>query len=121
MGSYVETGSDAFWNYVEKHRHKLEDIVNGYHPSKGRHYSGTITAPGAEAARQDVVAEVEREGPIDIKKIIDNRDKDKFLNALNATWFGIPESTDCWNIPGFSELCTICEEGIPSMEGLSDG
>ena len=127
MSKYCETGSEGFWSYVNRHRQKLEDIVNkkledivnSYHPSKGRNYSKTITAPIAEAARQDVVAEIGREGPIDIKSSIDNKDEDKLITALNETWFGVPESTDCWSIPGFSELCTICEEGISSMEGIN--
>lgn len=117
--NYCEMGSEGFWAYVNRHRQKLEGIVNSYHPSKGRNYSKNVTAPTAEASRQDVVAEIEREGPVDIKSIIDNKDTDKLITALNATWFGVPESTDCWSIPGFSELCTICEEGIPSMQGIN--
>jgi len=113
MGKYVETGSPEFWKFVKRHREALESIVASYHPSNGRNYSKRITAPAAEAARQDIVAEVEREGPIDFKKVIDKRDTSQFLTILNATWFGVPESTDCWNIEGFAELCLICEEGIP--------
>ncbi len=112
MSKYAEEGSKAWWGFVIKHKDTLINIVKSYHPSYGRNYSKNITASSTEAARQDFVAEIEREGPVDFEKAIKDKDVEEVLSILNQTWFGVPESTDCWDIPGFRELCTICECGV---------
>jgi hypothetical protein len=115
-------------NQVHKHKDALLNLIESYHPAsrvtKG-HSALPITAPGAESAcrvvREKIAAE---EGNLAYPR-------DRFLNALaeddwqeidsllNSAWFGVPESTSCWQIEGFSEAVDLIED--PPEETVIEG
>lgn len=97
---------------ARQRRDLLVDLVGTYHPAM---FSGNkkanITAPNAESAcmmiREKIREETE-ELPISaLKDALDAGDVDKVYSLLSSAWFGVPESTSCWQIPGFKEAVDL--------------
>lgn len=93
----------------------MRALINDYHPSigLGRELSMPITAQGAEQAC-DVVRNLVR------KKVFNNPLEEfneavkignaaKVYSFLSDTWFGVPESTSCWQLEGFRELVDLLD------------
>ena len=77
-------------------------------------YAGPITAPGAEFCRQHIAAAIAKEqtGKLPgaaLSDAIKQERIDLITTILNRAWFGVPETTSCWNIPGFSEAVCLLE------------
>lgn len=73
-----------------------------------------ITAPGAEIAceliRRSIADEKSDSTPKERWiKALDNNDVDTIMSLLQDAWFGVPESTSCWNIKGFKEAVELLE------------
>lgn len=114
---------------ARQHRDLLVDLVGTYHPAmypapkpegaRGRLVGQPpgnlpITAPNAEAAcmmiREKIREETE-ESPIGaLKDALDAGDVDKVNSLLSSAWFGVPESTSCWQIPGFKEAVDLMDD-----------
>jgi hypothetical protein len=77
-----------------------------------------ITAPAAEQACQHVRTQIRKEEPDDPltrwDRAITSGDIGEIDSLLNGAWFGVPESTGCWNIPGFNEAVDLMDD--PPME-----
>ena len=112
----------------------LRHFVVRYHPNagNGRHYKGQpelrITAPNVERVRsgydahtgkqhdesQSIVAQIKAETPADPMTQFDTAlaagDFPKLYVLLESAWFGVPESTGCWNIRGFAEAVDLMDD-----------
>lgn len=107
--------------WVERAKSELEvlrSIVSNYHPairSRRQRLSGVqITAPSAQMAADTVIkAEKFEEEKNPVKVLEDALESGNVRAAarvLDATWFGVPESTSCWQITGFATLVDLLDE-----------
>lgn len=110
----------------KEHADKLRSLLGNYHPRSAQYaktYSAPaplpITAPGAEAACRVVRAKIRKEEPnkphpialFNIALEVGNLEAALEINSLlNSAWFGVPESTSCWSIPGFREAVALMED-----------
>jgi hypothetical protein len=118
-----ETKTKAGWlEAVSEHRGKLRELIAGYHPSArkpAKETSMPITAPAAERACNEIRREIREEHPEDPLREWDRAladgDVGKIMSLLEAAWFGVPESTSCWQITGFKEAVDLMDD--PPDEG----
>jgi hypothetical protein len=142
MSKLSEQTNDSVTRWLTKareHQVKLRQLIADYHPSARRPAAYQkeaviftdgdvvavdaptmpITAPAAEQACQQVRTLIRKEEPIDPlirwDNAIANGDVGEIDSLLNGAWFGVPESTSCWSIPGFSEAVELIEDP-PDME-----
>lgn len=104
--------------YIEKakeNKTKLRNFVAAWHPINCRPHKMKITADTAESAcqhvREDIIAKssvVPIERQFDIA--VETEDASKLDGLLNQAWFGVPESTECWQIEGFREAVNLMED-----------
>lgn len=105
---------------VEQNKDKLISLIECYHPASSRKVKTTvlITAPNVERALVGLRKVIEKEfegSPVEVFKFaLAQRDWKRINYLLNDAWFGVPESTACWGITGFSEACSLMED-IPMM------
>lgn len=115
--------SDEWWGEVERHWPDLISIVANWHPARpAKPFDAMrITAPRAEQARKAAEEEIKREyqkddvmnsvgepDPVwEAEQAKSTRDVSGLARLLNGTWMGVPESTECWGIPGFGVLCDL--------------
>ncbi len=106
---------DEWWALVERFEEELRSLVKCWHPASHGGYKKRmpITAQKAEALslhyREEIKEDCSGE-PVDGFNAY-LRDKDeRMVTLLNQTWFGIPESMDCWELVGFGLLCDLCSE-----------
>ena len=108
--------SEEWVAYAREHEERLMLFLRDYHPAtQKRRYVGPITALGAEQAceivRKSIAKEEAGSDPVKIfKKALEGKDIGTVASLLNGAWFGVPESTECWRVPGFSEAVTLIEE-----------
>ena len=95
----------------------LRQLIRDYHPSMRRQSSWQpmpITAPAAEAACDIVRAKIAKEQTSDPlsrwDKAVADGDVGEIMSLLNGAWFGVPESTSCWSIPGFSIAVDLLDD-----------
>ena len=98
----------------------LRSLIANYHPSAGKRAPKMpITAHNAEVACENVRQKIATEQPTDPVKRWDvavaNGDISTLDSLLNDAWFGVPESTQCWEIPGFSVAVDLMDD--PPEEG----
>lgn len=78
-----------------------------------------ITAPNAEMACQNIRESIRREEPQDPlerwDKAIAAGDISTVITLLDGAWFGVPESTSCWSIPGFKEAVDLMDD-LPEQD-----
>lgn len=103
-------------------RTKLRSLVVSFHPAS-RVYGREplkVTAPNAEAACNNVRTSIRRNHDGDPGKqfdeALDGDDYAKVNTLLNAAWFGVPESTECWRLEGFKEAVDLMED-LPGDDG----
>lgn len=104
----------------------LLSIISSYHPRLNRHSKSlTITAPAAESVRQTVVKSLLGNGECQsdpVKRFevaIATGNVGELLSIFHRTWFGVPESTSCWHIRGFSELVDLLDDPPEQEEEIS--
>lgn len=102
---------------VADHAGALRQLVGDYHPATQRERPypvGPITAPGAEAACENVRDRIRKEESGDPMarwdKALASGDVGELNTLLSGAWFGVPESAGCWNIPGFSIACDLMDD-----------
>ncbi len=100
------------------HQKVLREIIADYYPSNHPRVSADfeITAPAAQAAC-DVVCEDIRakdKGKLCATARFDLALKEGNVGELNSlmssAWFGVPETTSCWHIPGFNEMVNLLDD-----------
>lgn len=105
---------------VEANKEKLRGLIQGYHPQNQRPHLPTekmadeITARQAERACEVIRNQIRAES-LDCPEIqfdiaLKKKDVSTINNLLSSTWFGVPESTSCWSIAGFSEAVSLLED-----------
>lgn len=109
---------EAWIAEAKKHQDILADLIRNYHPRSvaGRREPMSITAPGPEAACDVVRAKIRAEGvdlpdPVHIfSAAVDGGDHSAAYSIVSQTWFGVPESTSAWSIPGFAEAVDLLDD-----------
>ena len=75
---------------------------------------GPITAPAAEEACANVRKMIQKEQPDDPlarwDEALAKGDVNEIYSLLSDVWFGVPESTGCWSIPGFGLACDLMDD-----------
>jgi hypothetical protein len=108
------------WELVKKNWPDLYLLIQNYHPSASHRKLDPgmpITAHAAEAACESLRKVIQKDQdnmPDPVKRAReakDAKDAETLWGILNETWIGVPESTSCWNIPGFSVMVEILEDG----------
>ena len=110
------------WLYkAREHQDDLRSLVGNYHPSAGKpRHQMRITAPAAEAACERIRASIatrEKEDPVvRFDRALMTGDIHEVNTVLNEAWFGVPESTSCWNIRGFSVAVDLMDDPPEELE-----
>lgn len=99
---------------VREHEQKLRSFVSVWHPaSRAKRPKLRITAKAAEAACAGIRNEIAAEGVLVLTpaerfdKALREGNAREIDDLLNSAWFGVPESTECWNIEGFSQAVDL--------------
>ena len=102
------------------HKEKLVELVRRYHPRspEAQTIKRVRVRPTAIKAQRmcDLIAnEIKSQDikthPAQIIEDAIDAGAAKIVDALlNETWFGIPESTISWSIPGFKEAIALMED-----------
>lgn len=103
---------------AKRDRGTICSLIANFHPvrrSPGPRPTDHITASNAERACAAVRATIrDKEAgsdPIaDFNTAIDSGDWQKAMGILSSTWFGVPESTSCWQLVGFAEAVGLMED-----------
>lgn len=101
------TNKEEWWKLVDDNWEDLQSLIVIFHPSNKSVPKLKITANRAEKVRQSIVKKITTIP--DYKELKKNRDP-KLAGVLDDTYWGIPESVDCWNYKGFGLLCDLCSE-----------
>lgn len=105
---------------ARQHNSELRSLIIHFHPS----YPGQseavkemkITAPNVEGARLHVVDHILANDDLPTNPVqefdagLAKGDVGTVYSILNKTWFGVPESTDCWGLKGFAEAVDLLED-----------
>lgn len=113
---------------AREHQAILTTFIADWHPARpsekslfGEHYR--ITASIAETACvavREKIKEEEISKPAPVQRFLtalETDDVDEAYSLLNSAWFGVPESTSCWRIPGFSRAVDLLEDPPEPEEG----
>ena len=111
-------------NQATANRAKLASLLTNWHPRSVKvGHDMKITARGAEQACEVVRGIIRQQGqnkPNPVEAFYEALDADDYitiLTLLNEAWFGVPESTSCWNIEGFTEAVNLMEDP-PEIDGM---
>lgn len=109
---------------VEENKVVLRELIADWHPaarSMKAKISMPITARAAERACETVREQIRNTEPEDPcerwDKAVAAGDLGELNSLLNAAWFGVPESSSCWSIPGFAEAVDLMEDLSEEMYG----
>lgn len=109
-----EQALEQWFQDIERHKEVLISIIEKYHPSRKIKSDLKITAAKAEKVCELIRSKIKDETKEDVLLLFERALKEEnvtvILRILNDVWFGVPESTDCWKIPGFKELVDLIEE-----------
>lgn len=98
------------------HRAALAALLRAYHPANisARNPPMKITAVAAERACENVREDIRRNHEGDpvaqFDEAIKGGDVNTAMRLLDQAWFGVPESTSCWNIEGFKEAVDLLDD-----------
>ena len=107
-------------NQCREHKDVLREIIQRYYPYRGRsdYRELEITAPNAEKACENIRESI-IQGDLKAKVLkpeirfeyaLKVGEASEIYRLLSSTWFGVPESTSCWNISGFKELVNLMDD-----------
>lgn len=105
-------------HYAKTHKDKLVTFLNDWHPSSNgqiKYHEMKITAMNAERAcevvRQEVRKKQQESNPVEqFEFALKCNDIETINRLLNSAWFGVPESTGCWNQIGFREAVELMDD-----------
>jgi len=106
---------------VRANEEVLRDFISRYHPINLRPHKNdevmtNITAVQAERACEVVREQIRKESferpDVQFNTALLNNDGSAIYNLLQSAWFGVPESTSCWGIPGFSIAVNLLDDPI---------
>jgi hypothetical protein len=133
--SYIPMTRERWLSIVRENQENLSNLILDWHPvSRITNHRSTefidldgdlveiekpalkITAPSAEYAcgvvRKKIVQEENGKGsPVErFKTAVAAEDINEIMSLLSSAWFGVPESTSCWSIPGFGVACDLMDD-----------
>ena len=134
--TYVPMTTERWMATVREHKDNLRQLILDWHPVSRitQHRDKThvllddelievsaphgmpITAPTAEMAcqtvRRKIIAEEgDKQSPVErFETALAAENVSEIMSLLSSAWFGVPESTDCWRIPGFSVACDLMDD-----------
>lgn len=133
--TYIPMTRERWLNTVRENQEKLSNLILDWHPvSRITNHRSTefidvagdlveiekpamkITAPNAEYAcgvvREKIVREEgQQDPPVErFKKAVEEENISEINSLLSSAWFGVPESTECWRIPGFSIAVDLMDD-----------
>lgn len=107
---------EQWFKKVTASQDSLIKLIQDFHPAALHPKSSflSITASNAEAAcavvRQDIRKNFEGDPVWEFITAIAHEDTKKIYSLLSHAWFGVPESTACWRVPGFREAVDLLDE-----------
>jgi hypothetical protein len=106
--------ADEWWMTLDYYKGALRNLIATYHPVYGRWAPpARITAHAAEmmcdTIGENVESHTEEDPLLVFDEMVENRNR-KVAHLLSETWFGLPESTEIRQEPGFFTLCDLCSE-----------
>jgi hypothetical protein len=111
---------DEWLKYATDNQSKLASLIEDYHPANAKYSRDTdlpITAGMAEWACGQISKGIQEEqkglppAPVErFKLALAARDNAVIYSLLSDAWFGVPESTSCWQIEGFNEAVTLMDD-----------
>lgn len=119
--TYQAMTKSRWLGIVNDHASELRELVANYHPSATapRRKRMPITTTAPEAACEMIREQIKAEAPTDPlarwDKAISEQNISEINSLLNDAWFGVPESTECWSIPGFGIACDLMDD-LPEPE-----
>ena len=115
-----------YLQFARDSEQELCQLIGEYHPIyRKMHSEMDVTAPQAEIACENVREAIRRENPSydplhAFQRALLEEDNVVVAQILNETWFGVPESTSCWLIRGFTEAITLMEDPVEENEDDSN-
>ncbi len=114
-----------------RHDKILIELVDEFYPVRNKNPSwiGPITAPNAQSTCDIVCSDIVNNENLESTKLtprerfidaLDSGNINTLVNMPSSTWFGVPESTGYWRIPGFSELVDLIDD-FPEYHGDENG
>jgi hypothetical protein len=104
-------------NKCKLHREELRSIVGNWYPYRIEKSDMIITAPLAESAcnvvRNQIIEDTKSillEPEIRFDAALLDNNAGELHSLMQATWFGIPESTSCWSLHGFRPLVDLLDD-----------
>ncbi len=106
----VKTNYDVLYNFISCY-HPIN-----LSPRKDNEAMTNITAVQAERACELIRKKIRQESldypDVQFNIAVKNEDYQTIYSLLSASWFGVPENTECWNIPGFNVACDLMDDPI---------
>lgn len=107
---------------VAANKDKLISLLRNWHPTRKIDNAGLpITATRAQAGCDNISASIKaafKGDPVEaFETALAKGDTRQIIKLLDHAWFGVPESTACWQIEGFSEAVRLLEEAEDFEEG----
>ena len=84
----------------------LSEFVAGYGGGKEVE-DMPITAPTVEKVRKGLLKGLPQTSNLALKEALIAEDDGVLYSIFQRAWLGVPESRDCWKIPGFSLVCDL--------------
>lgn len=109
---------EAWLAQFNQHKEVLTGFVASWHPrsilfGKQENVELPITAPNVEIACEEARSQIP---PVNVFKVwskaVQEQDADMLSSMLSSAWFGVPESTSCWQISGFKEAVDLLDDPI---------
>jgi len=107
----------------KSNRSSILSCIGQYHPASHRFQPASVDTATAELAQKacnHISEEIRSEAGVEPPSVafaaaLESGDIGTLSQLMNQTWFGVPENTNCWSIPGFSEMVELIED-LPEEE-----
>lgn len=115
---------DEWWQSINNNWENLKNLILNYYPNQKDfpkegwplNTDGKLASP--QVACNVVIKSLRKEKPVwhdkgSFEQYLDELKKDQnpeLDKILQASWFGMPESSDVRSLPCFFEFCDLCSE-----------
>lgn len=112
-----------WFNRANKNSELIISLLRAYHPknrnsktSPGDRITARATENYSIGVRENIKQKTKTNPIEDFQNALKENDHRTLDRIMNEAWFGVPESTNCWNIPGFKEMVDLLEDPIEEEE-----
>jgi hypothetical protein len=108
-----------WFKIVKENKDDLYSLIRRYHPNNLKPHldeeevAPFITAPNAERACEVVREQIRKESfdcpEAQFNIALNKKDCETLHSLLSAAWFGVPETTACWQIRGFGVAVNLLD------------